>query len=764
MSIKKTRSSNISEYSLSRKTSRDRILQDPLAVYANPTYIRNPSWPSITVNPGDNRIVALYAVLPWDGASNDGNFIALLCTGAYTVNFGDGSVPVNVASNTQVNYQYDYNNPVFNGTDAPVTITASGNLISRTNHGQQNGDRIQLYNISAGTGLTLGQLYFVVNRTENTFQLSLTSGGSPVTITSDGTATLLPYKIAIVTITPQAGQNLVSFSIQRKHNRVGWTNGVSTGWLRIDIATPTFTGFAAGTNNVTNSVRHPYFEEINFFEYGTITSFNTWFQNACANLKRVYFNPSLSLSSVTNAAAAFFGCFSLIDITFSPSLTNLTTTATMFSGCRSLVIPPEFNTAQVTVANGMFTNCLSLRYIPPYDFSLCTNLSSFATECRLLEYCSDLRTTNLLNTTSSMFANCYSLKRSPIMNTSGVTNVNAMYSACYALTEIPSYNTNLVTDFGNMFANATALEKAPRINTANGITLTSMFTGCTSLKEIPDTIQLNSATNTSSMFLNCRMLERTHVFNAPVLSNATSMFSGCASLYSFSGINTTSALTNTTSMFTSTFALRRVPLFDTSGVTNMTGMFSSSGIEEVPFFNTQNVTIFTSMFALCLNLKTVPHFNTSSATTMTNMFEGCTLLESVPLFNTVNVTTMANMFATCPKLSEVPLFNTANVTNISSMFNGCNTLREIPAFNFGAVTAANFGSAFLNCFYLQRFRATGIRFSFALQSTSLSGAALNEVYTNLPTVTGQNLSVSLTYGVDTDNPAIATAKGWNVIS
>jgi len=44
----------------------------------------------------------------------------------------------------------------------------------------------------------------------------------------------------------------------------------------------------------------------------------------------------------------------------------------------------------------------------------------------------------------------------------------------------------------------------------------------------------------------------------------------------------------------------------------------------------------------------------------------------------------------------------------------------------------------------------------------LSSAALNEIYTNLATVTGQTITVSGNYGTTGDDPTIATAKGWTV--
>lgn len=765
MGLRKLRSTKSSDFSTFEKTSLEPPIQDISTTFSNPVYVRNPSWPAVTVNAGDNRVVGRYAVYPWDGTSTDGNFFAVLCVGAYTVNYGDGSAPVNAASNTQVNYQYDYNNPALAGTDAPVTITAADSRINRTSHGHVNGDRIELYNLTDGTGLSLGQLYYVVNRTADSFQVSLTQNGTPVTITTDGTATLLPYKIAIVTITPQAGQNITNFNIQRKHTRVGLTNGFTTNWLSLDIALPNLTSFTASTNNVVNSVRHSLMEEVNFHETGVFTTYSTLFQNTMINVKRIYFAPTINASSITVTTSMFWNCNSLIDLTLPTTLTSVVTANNMFVNCRSLVVAPQFNTSLVTNAASMYSGCSFLRYIPPLDFSVCTTLASFANACTALEYCSDLRTSSLLTNTSTMFASCISLKRAPVMDTSGVTDFSSMFSACYMIEEIPSYVTDAGTNFSSMFVNASSLKKIPRLNTANGTSLVSMFSGCSSLREIPDSIRLDSATSTLSMFLNCRMLERVHFFNAPVLTNTSTMFSGCNSLVSVEGFATTSALTNLTSMFVSCSSLKRVPLFNTSGATTMATMFNAcTSLEEVPLFNTASVTNFSGMFVACSSLRNVPFFNTAAATTMANMFENCVFLERVPLFNTASVTSMSAMFNGCVLLQEVPPFNTANVTNISSMFSTCSTLKEIPALNFSAVTAANLGNAFLSCFSLQRMRATGIRFTFAIQNASLSAAALNEIYTNLPTVTGQIISVTGNYGIDGDNPAIATAKGWSVTS
>ena len=69
---------------------------------------------------------------------------------------------------------------------------------------------------------------------------------------------------------------------------------------------------------------------------------------------------------------------------------------------------------------------------------------------------------------------------------------------------------------------------------------------------------------------------------------------------------------------------------------------------------------------------------------------------------------------------------------------------------------------FGNCNSLARIEAKDFRFTFSVQNCKLSATALNEIYTNLPTVTSQTITVTGNYGAATDDPTIATAKGWTV--
>ena len=100
---------------------------------------------------------------------------------------------------------------------------------------------------------------------------------------------------------------------------------------------------------------------------------------------------------------------------------------------------------------------------------------------------------------------------------------------------------------------------------------------------------------------------------------------------------------------------------------------------------------------------------------------------------------------------------------MGSMFSGCQSLSRIPVLNTTAASSSgNLANIFSNCNNLSRIEAKDFRFTFSVGFCKLSAERLNEIYTNLPTVTGQTITVTGNYGVDSDDPSIATAKGWTV--
>ena len=305
------------------------------------------------------------------------------------------------------------------------------------------------------------------------------------------------------------------------------------------------------------------------------------------------------------------------------------------------------------------------------------------------------------------------------------------------------------------------------IASSNITNLTIGSTTTTIFHNYLEQVRLNELGNIlsfSNLFANLFKLESVVITsNTASVTTMSSMFNSCYSLQTVPLFNTAS-VTNMSSMFSSCYSLQTVPLFNTASVTDMSSMFNSCySLQTVPLFNTASVTNMSSMFYGCYSLQTVPLFNTASVTNMSGMFYSCYSLQTVPLFNTASVTNMNSMFYGCYSLQTVPLFNTASVTTMSSMFNSCRSIASIPALITTAVTSSsNFNNMFVNCNSIARIEAKNFRFTFSVSSCKLSGTALDEIYTNLPTVTGQTITVTGNYGTASDTPSIATAKGWTV--
>lgn len=62
-----------------------------------------------------------------------------------------------------------------------VTGSSSDDVIASSAHGLDNGDKVQFTALTGGTGITLNETYYVVNKTTNTFQIATEASGTPVT-------------------------------------------------------------------------------------------------------------------------------------------------------------------------------------------------------------------------------------------------------------------------------------------------------------------------------------------------------------------------------------------------------------------------------------------------------------------------------------------------------------------------------------------------------------------------------------------------------
>ena len=202
-----------------------------------------------TVLETEQKIVLLHRV------DLDSNYVAFTISGAYTVDWGDGTVD-NWAAGATALHEYNYNNVLLDGTNAPVTFSDSGDLVTRNNHGYTNGMSVTFSGITGTTGIIDGQKYYVVNANVNTFQVASEAGGSALSLVGDGSGYLLDYKQAIITITPQSGQILNTVNLYTKHTRTYLQTNYSTGYLDATISVPNATDLGYVRLGTTSSVNY----------------------------------------------------------------------------------------------------------------------------------------------------------------------------------------------------------------------------------------------------------------------------------------------------------------------------------------------------------------------------------------------------------------------------------------------------------------------------------------------------------------------------
>jgi surface protein len=485
----------------------------------------------------EQKFVGLIAVF------EQANFTAFTVAGAYTVDWGNG-VTENYSSGATALHAYDFADVDLAGSNRPVTLIDSGDFVERTAHGYLDGETVRLWNVTGSTGPVSGQEYYVISATPNTFQISETSSGSAVTITTNGTATLLPYKQAVVTVTPQAANNITSLNLNIRHTQAG-LQGYETGWLDIEIGSPDFTSLTIGSS--TETVRRRMLERVRLVSTGSVTSMSGLFQN-CSMLQSV---PLFNTAAMTN-------------------------TSNMFLSCVNLQSVPLFNTANVTNMTSMFQNCPSLHSVPLFNTANVTNMTTMFQSCSSLQSVPLFNTANVTNMTS-MFLNCVSLQSVPLFNTAAVTNMTSMLQSCSSLQSVPLFNTANVTSMLSMFQSCQSLQRVPLFNTANVTNMISMFINCSSLQSVP-LFNTASVTNMQAMFNSCQGLQRVSLFNTANVTNTNNMFVSCNSLQSVPLFNTAN-VTNMISMFQNCVSLQAVPALNVSAVSssaNFANMFSNS--------------------------------------------------------------------------------------------------------------------------------------------------------------------------------------------
>jgi len=110
-----------------------------------------------------------------------------------------------------------------NAQGLAVTFTDTGDLVGLTNHQLPNGTQVTFTVIAgspATTGISINTAYYIVNGTANSFQVSTAIGGTPATLTNNGTGVMntddtrnniYPYKLDGLSLTCGVAGQLSDF-------------------------------------------------------------------------------------------------------------------------------------------------------------------------------------------------------------------------------------------------------------------------------------------------------------------------------------------------------------------------------------------------------------------------------------------------------------------------------------------------------------------------------------------------------------------------
>ncbi len=242
---------------------------------------------------------------------------------------------------------------------------------------------------------------------------------------------------------------------------------------------------------------------------------------------------------------------------------------------------------------------------------------------------------------------------------------------------------------------------------------------------------------------NAYWLERVRITAVGAITSMASMFSSCVNLKVVEmPANSCGAVTTIASIFSGCRGLVRVDMrgwgFDSSLVTATSAFDSCSGLVECLF----DTTTFDSI--------------TSAA----SMFSGCQALPSLTI-SLAACTSLSSAFRTMGSLTRLEITSLGAVTTIADMCNSDFVLREVifPSASW-AGSLATTTNAFASCISLSRTANLYSPVGFTLPGRH-AAAQLDEVYTNLPSVTA-TIVVTGNYGTTGDDPTIATGKGWTV--
>jgi hypothetical protein len=496
----------------------------------------------------------------------------------------------------------------------------------------------------------------------------------------------------------------------------------------------------------------------------SITSFLSTF-SGCRYLRTVSFPPVLNYCVSFNSA--FAGCLSLKNVTL-PSIDQCTDLSNIFQSCSSLqwvrftsLPTPVLSGTPVSLQN-MFISCTSLQNV--YFPSACSSNAVYilntafyqAYNLKSLIFPINFNTTTL----SSTFQDCQKLTNIVFQSPCpALINMSSTFNSCYLLSSVTLPSTvgasvNLSNTFRNCYAFASIIIPSGWIIN----NLSNTFQNCFNIKTItlPNNAQ-NSIASMGLAFNNCYKLESvTMPTSLNLVSTIQNAFSNCLKITSIVLPASMPALTTLSSAFTNCPSLISATL-----PTSATAL-----------------TFFSSLFQGCINIETVTlPANVGPVNNVTQMFTGCTSLKTITLPIT-QMSTVASAFSfisqcgaltTINNLSKLGSFAATPLVNGASFGLQAYALQSL-SFNcpFSSLGLNGASSTSFNKLNSLRLLNTGVGQwtgsspQINVSYCDLGIAALDQLFTDLTTVTSKTINITGCTGAAGCTRSIATAKGWTV--
>ena len=479
------------------------------------------------------------------------NYIAVTCEGDFTVDWGDGSTPVNYASGTQAE-----NDIAYSGVSNPST----------------RGYRQALVKITpqAGQNLTL------VNYGVRHSSVATNSISSQIIEIDQHLPNATTFKVYAA---QQVHYYLEQFNWRGTHSVTSFRE-LFRGCARLQSVVSL--SFA----NVGDCYRV-------FYGASVLRIVPTINVTSCTTAQEMFYGTGLEWlgdvvisGTVTTYTSLFRGCAKLLGV---ESLTINTSTSAVISllyyACYNLRYVPLF-VYNGTSVSSLHEGNLLLQYIPPYDFPNITTLSGFANGCQLLRKpCKFSSPSTTANVTSlyRTYKACLSMvtaMRSGEHEFSLVASARECYSGNYSMkfshtidlpicTDFTSFQANAKFEeievfdtssgqFFNYFVSGTIIKTFPLFDTSSATSFFGFFQGCIFIQSVAD-LDTSNVTTFQQTFYQCYAIYQVPNWDFSLGTNFYRF--GYASRISRFNITATAAPTNLKEVFRNSSFLQQIDNF-----------------------------------------------------------------------------------------------------------------------------------------------------------------------------------------------------------